>query len=90
MDEVKLTRQQGRGQRAEELLRNELLQEAFKTLTDDYIKAWQITSAKDTQAREQLWLAVNIIGKVQEHLKKVAIDGQIASKDLARVKYLKP
>ena len=90
MDEVKLTLQQGRGIRAEELLRNELLQEAFETLRADYINAWQITSAKDSQAREQLYLAVNILGKVKDHLKKVAINGQIASKDLAGIKYLKP
>lgn len=90
MDELKLIQQQGRGQRAEELLRNELLQEIFAGLEADYISTWKITSVKDTEAREKLFLAVNILGKIQEHIKRFAADGRLATKDLASIKYLKP
>lgn len=89
-DEIKLTQQQGKGQRAEELLRNELLQETFKTLEADYTNSWKITPVNDTLARERLWTAVNILIEMQNHIKKVARDGKLASKDLANIKYLKP
>ncbi len=90
MDDVRATAAQGKGQRAEELLRNELLQEVFKGLQDDYINNWKITSVKDTQAREALWLAVNILGKIQDHIKLFATNGRLATKHLAQIKYPKP
>ena len=89
MDEIKAAQAQGRGQRAEELLRNELLQETIATLRSEYVSAWSRTSAKDTDARERLWQAYQIVGIVEEQLKKIAVDGRIATKDLAKVKYLK-
>ena len=90
MDEIAATAKQGKGARAEELLRNELLQESFKYLNDEYISAWRRTTVKDTEAREKLWQAVQIVGLVQDHLKKFVSDGKVSTKDLANIKYLKP
>ena len=89
MDEIKLSRAQGRGRQAEELLKNELLQETFKYLTDEYIAAWRRTAVKDTEGREKLWQAVQIVSLVNDHIRKFVDDGKIATKDLASIKYLK-
>jgi len=90
MDDIELTKKQGRGQRAEDLLKNELLQDTFKYLHDEYIATWKRTSVKDVAAREALYIATNIVGKVQEQLHKYAADGRLSAKELARIKYPKP
>jgi hypothetical protein len=82
MSEDKLQRDIGRGARAAELLKNELMQESFVTLERDYIAAWKITPARDTDGRERLWQAVNIVGLVRDHLVKVANDGKLAQRHL--------
>src|SRR5262245_25256090 len=82
MTEDKLQTSIARGARAEALLKNELLQEAFATLERDYIEAWKISPARDTDGRERLWQAVNIVGKVRDHLVKVVNDGKLARRHL--------
>ena len=89
MDEFELGRQQERGARAQELLKSDILKEAFVYLNDEYLRAWRNTRVRDTEAREKLWQAIHIVQLVQDHLSKWAVDGRIATKDLAQVKYLK-
>ena len=72
-----------RGQRAKTLLENELLQEAFKTLEDDYTAAWKTWPAADTAGRERLWQAVNVLGKVRDHLARVVADARLAQRELS-------
>ena len=48
MSEDKLQAAISRGARAEALLNNDLLQEAFARLEQDYIEAWRISPARDT------------------------------------------
>ena len=82
MSEDKLNREIVRGARAAELLGNELLQESLSVLERDYVEAWKITPARDTDGRERLWQAVNIVGKVRDHLVKVANNGKLAQRQL--------
>ena len=82
MSEDKLQAAISRGARAEALLGNELLQEAFARLEQDYIEAWRISPARDTDGRERLWQAVNIVGKVRDHLVKVINDGKLSQRHL--------
>ncbi len=81
-DDDKLERALDRGQNARELLENELLQEAFASLDASYIQAWRSAPVRDTEMREKLWQAVNIVGKVKDHLAKVVADGKLAQADL--------
>ena len=76
-----------RAGQAQVLLENELLKECFKKLHDEYIDAWKITHFKNAAGREHLWQAVQIVGLVQGHLRKLIIDGRIASKDLAALSH---
>src|SRR4051794_18310031 len=52
MSENKLHEPIPRGARAGALLKNDLLQEAFARLEQDYIDAWKISPARDTDGRE--------------------------------------
>jgi hypothetical protein len=82
MSEDKLHESITRGARAEALLQNELLQEAFTRLEQDYIDAWKISPARDTDGRERLWQAVNIVAKVRDHIVKVVNDGKLSQRHL--------
>ena len=74
-----------RGSRVDALLKNELLQEAFKKLEDDYVAAWKTWPAADAAGRERLWQAVNVLGKVKDHLARVAADGKLAQRQLSEL-----
>ena len=83
MSEDKLQAAIARAARAQALLENELLQEAFKALEDDYVAAWKTWAAADTAGRERLWQAVNVLGKVRDHLARVVADGRLAQRELS-------
>ena len=72
-----------RGGRARTLLENELLRDAFKTLENDYTAAWKTWPAADRDGRERLWQAVNVLGKVRDHLARVVADGRLAQRELS-------
>lgn len=81
-DEHKLNRAVDRQAKAEALLRNELLTEAFADLEQRYMQEWQLTNFRDTDARERLWQAVNVLRKVKDHLGKIMADGKLAQKEI--------
>lgn len=62
-----------------------LLGSAFATLEAEYVKAWKNTPARDAEARERLWQAVQIVGKVESHLRAVAANRKIAERQLADI-----
>jgi hypothetical protein len=78
----KLHSDQSRATRARDLLENDLLAEAFEGLEAAYIAAWRSTTIDDNPGREKLFLAVNVIGKVRDHLNKVLSDGKLAAAEL--------
>lgn len=82
MTDDRLQRDIVRGARARALMDDELLQEAFAKLEADYIGAWRATPARDTDARERLWQAVNVLGKVRDHLGQVAAAGKLAQRQV--------
>lgn len=85
MDEHKAIRDRSRALGAQSLLDNELLKEAFDQLEAEYMRTWRETNILNQVGREKLFLAVNVIGKVREHLKSIVDDGKIAEKDLMRL-----
>ena len=89
MDEIELGKKQARGARAHDLLESPMLKEVFEYLETEYLKAWRNTRVMDTNSREKLWQAVQIVNLVQDQLKKYIVEGRIATKDLANIKYLK-
>jgi len=89
MDEIALTKAEARGSKAQQLLDNELLKESFEALKQEYIDYWMATHINDDIGRQRLWQAVQIVGKVRDHLAKVASGGRMATKELSSIKTLK-
>jgi hypothetical protein len=63
----------------------DILAEAFVALEAEYVKAWKATPARDGEARERLWQAVQIVGKVEAHLRAVAAGRKLAERALAEI-----
>lgn len=84
-DEDQLERAMSRAARAQSLIDSEILQEAFKALEDGYTQAWRSTSIDQVQAREKLFLAINIVGKVKDHLHLVIDGGKMAAAEVRKI-----
>lgn len=84
-DENGLEQAAAKGGHAEALLENELLSEAFNTLEENYISAWRATTIDDAASREKLFLAINIVGKVRDHLGAVVANGKLAQAELTEL-----
>jgi len=82
IDEHKAIRDSARSMQARAILDNELIMEAFNTLERSYIEAWQSTRIEDQLGREKLFVAVNVLGKVKQHLQNVVASGKVAENDI--------
>ncbi len=87
VNEFKLLRDQDLAAKAEQLLGSSLLRESFEKLEQNYMKAWRDTGTAEgeTLKREKLWMAINLIGKVQEHLNIIVQNGKLAKAHLAQI-----
>ena len=84
-DEDALSEAAAKAARAQNLLANDLLAEAFKVLEDSYTAAWRATLIDDVSGREKLFLAINIVGKVRDHLISVVNNGKLAAAELRQL-----
>jgi hypothetical protein len=84
-DEIALTKATERAARAQRLLEDEMLKEAFQGLEDGYTAAWRGTLIDDVSAREKLFLAINVVGKVRDHLQAIVNNGKLAAKELQQL-----
>ena len=78
----KLLEAQNRAMRAQQLLADEMVSEAFKGLEEAYTAAWRATTIDDVAAREKLFLAINVVGKVRDHLTAIVTNGKLAQAEL--------
>src|SRR5262249_10343154 len=84
-EEIVLQRDVTQAGRAQALLDDKVLAEAFTLLEQGYIDAWRATKTDGGPDRERLFLAVNVIGKVREHLHLLVSSGSIARIELERL-----
>lgn len=84
-NEAQLEHDIARAEQARAVLDNALLADAFTTLERSYLEAWRATHVDDTAAREKLFLAVNIVGKVRDQLARVVADGALAQHELKQL-----
>lgn len=75
-----------RAQEAQTLLENGMLTQAFNGLEESYTAAWRATTIDDVSGREKLFLAINVIGKVREHLSKIVSNGNIAEAEIRQLR----
>jgi hypothetical protein len=81
-DQFALQRAVNRAQQARTLLESDILTEAFKGLEDAYTAAWRATKIDDVSGREKLFLAINVIGKVRDHLSGIVSNGSVAEAEI--------
>ena len=72
-----------RSNEAKQILESKLFQESIETLKKIYSEALlEKTGAKESDTREKLWIAYNVVGKVEQHLQTVIETGELATKQL--------
>lgn len=86
MNEGKLRERMDRGEQAAALLRNELLQESFSYLEDQFITAWRESGVADTENRERVYQLLQALTALRGHIESVVMDGKIAKSSLGGLK----
>ena len=81
-EQGKLQQEVSQSNKAKQLLDNPLLKEALDELKKLYAESLFNTGAKETETREKLWLAYNIVGKVEQHIQEISDTGKLAKKQL--------
>jgi hypothetical protein len=82
-DQTRREQELSRSSQVKQLLENKILQESLDTLKKIYSEALlDKTGAKEGETREKLWIAYNVVGKVEQHLKSILETGKLAEKQL--------
>lgn len=76
--------EQTRGQRASELLENEVLREALDAIRKEVIQQWSDCPARDTQGKEALWQLHKMALKFENLLTGYVQTGHLATENLKR------
>ena len=66
-----------REEEARRLLENDLFQEAFETLRTELMTRWENSSSNETEAREQIWLGLQLLQRVRRHLESILETGEM-------------
>ena len=82
MDEGKLRDELARGQRAVDLLRNDLLVDAFQELEKQYHLAWRSTEPADGDRREYLFNLFTALNDLKGHLDQIVENGELAKRQI--------
>ena len=78
----KIETQVREGKRAQVLLDDPLLKQAFEDLLETYKQEIFYTSFTDDDKRRSLWMAYNMVDKIRGHLQTIMESGKLAQKDL--------
>ena len=82
MNDDKHRKDMDRGVRAEALMRDPLIQEAFQTLEKEFVSAWKQTAITDAAARENLYQLLQALEAFKGHFVRLIEDGHIAKDKL--------
>ena len=81
-EQGKLHQEVSQSHKARQLLDNPLFKESLDKLKKLYAESLFNTGAKEQDTREKLWLAYNIVGKVEQHIQEISDTGKLAKKQL--------
>lgn len=73
-----------RGEHAATLLNDELLQEVFATMKQEYMTKWLDSPERDVEGRERLRMMVKLLDKLRGDLAMVLETGKFAKLSLAQ------
>lgn len=89
MNESAFKNQQVRGQRARELLNDELLVESFDILRSNLHKKFEQSKSDESTEREKIWQMLHLVNEVERHLKNIVSTGKVAEAELSRLQKLR-
>lgn len=81
-DQTKLQSEVSRSEKAKLGLANPIFVEAIENLKKLYSQSLLNTGVNEQDAREKLWLAFQIVQKVEQHFIEIMETGKLASKQL--------
>ena len=67
-----------RERRAQALITDPLLNEAFDTLKEDLMNRWNHSGSTDLEARESIWLAMRLLDRIHGHINSIIESGHMA------------
>ena len=67
-----------RERRAQSLINDPLLNEAFDALKEDLMNRWNHSGSTDLQARESIWLAMRLLDRIHGHINSIVETGHMA------------
>ena len=75
-----------RGRIAQDILDNEIFQEAMEMLEDEYKKIWASTKQEESEERERLWMAMKLIPEFERQLRIIVERGIIKKNQIVKIK----
>ncbi len=81
----RLEHERARGARARALIEDPLLASAFAAVEEGLLAAWRGSTARDTEGRERLFVALGLLDRVRQALTAAAETGRLADHMLARI-----
>ena len=72
-----------RGQRAQAILDDPLVGEAFAAIERECIAEWRRAPARDVEGRERIWLMLKLAGRLRAHFESVVASGKLAGERIA-------
>jgi hypothetical protein len=79
---MKLEERLYNGDRAREVLENEVFIQAFDAIEREVIETWTSSPARDQEGREKCWQYLTLLRKVKTHLTQTLETGKLASLEL--------
>jgi hypothetical protein len=70
------------GNRAKEILDNEVFQAVIADMKQEFIKEWENSPARDTEGRERLWNLLKLTEKFEAMIRKTFDTGRLATEEL--------
>ena len=70
------------GDRAKEILENEVFQAVFEDIEKELYQAWKQSPQRDAEGRERIHLALSMMGKVKASLTTTLETGKLAMLEL--------
>jgi len=75
-----------RGRIAQDILDNEIFQDAMEMLEDEYKKIWAATKQEESEQRERLWMAMKLIPEFERQLRIIVERGIIKKNQIVKIK----
>jgi hypothetical protein len=84
--EQDLRQTMARSERAQALLDDPLLVDAFAALEAKWLSAWRNSPSRDSDGREKIWLHLKALEELKGQLESVLTDGIVARDQLTKLR----